>query len=98
MTRMYLVYWLDLTPNILIMTFSTQGWWNHFYGRFVLEPTEGCPKEVCDMMTVSPSHGNLGPVDRPLQVTVSMKFILRDPYQLISKVWNRILSLLAISN
>ena len=41
--------------------------------RFVFEPTDDCPQDVCDMFSVSPQKGTLSPVDRPAQVQVNFR-------------------------
>ena len=44
-----------------------------FFCSFSFEPSDSCPKDVCDLFTVVPNHGTLGPVDRPQQVQVIFK-------------------------
>ena len=41
--------------------------------RFIFEPTDECPEDVCKMFSVTPQRGTLSPVDRPAQVQVSFR-------------------------
>ena len=43
------------------------------YFRFVFDPTDDCPAEICNMFTVTPNKGTLSPVDRPAQVQVTFR-------------------------
>ena len=68
--------------EIYVLSLSALDWWifltfvscmsiSNF--SFTFEPTEQCPKDVCDLFTVLPNRGTLGPVDRPQQVQVVFK-------------------------
>ena len=41
--------------------------------RFSFEPTPECPREICNMFTVTPQQGTLSPSDRAANVQVTFK-------------------------